>query len=284
MIQVSRLCAGIGCGGGGADDASLSSSLIHDFLVAECSHDAADGTEDDFNDDASPASAPGDGREKSRKAAERITTLLGKVTCDRARLVLSNHVSKESEEITELRPNRPAFRRALAGRLRAFGYDAGICHTSWPGTSEVAAGNYEYIDVIIAVTGKSTAAPGDNRYIVDVGFSAEFVVARPTGEYALVLDALPSVLVARPKEVKQVVNLAAKAARRSLKSQGLAVPPWRKKRFMAAKWLGPHSRTAETAAISCDSGGRDREATCCTVGFVLGPRLQPWQSAERGLA
>nr|CAD1820324.1 unnamed protein product [Ananas comosus var. bracteatus] len=82
-----------------------------------------------------------------------------------------------------------------------------------------------------------------SRYIIDVGFAAEFALARATEEYARVAAALPAVAVARPEEVRRAVKAVAKAARRSLQSRGLSVPPWRKRRFMAAKWLGPYRRT-----------------------------------------
>ncbi|KAF0897133.1 hypothetical protein E2562_033728 [Oryza meyeriana var. granulata] len=223
---------------------------------------------------------------KVRKAARRIRALLdcgGTANVDPFRNMLADEVARAAEEMAALRGARPAFRRAVASRLSDAGYDAAVCQTRWRATREVAAGNYEFIDVVTAVTagaGKSATA-GEQRYIVDVGFAAEFVVARPTEDYDLVLSVLPNILVAPPKVVQKVVKVAAKAARRSLKSQGLAVPPWRKKRFVGAKWLGPHRRTPDdTASVvaprATAAGAGAGDAACRTVGFVLGTQIQPW--------
>ncbi|KAL6875570.1 hypothetical protein ACP4OV_013083 [Aristida adscensionis] len=280
----THFSGGGGGGGGGSGSGQKDSSLfniLHDFLGLGCSSTTTT-TDVDQNDDgdgigaASPAGAsevPESATttaDKTRKAATRIRALLEKASAgDPFRLLLAGDVDKAAGEMASLRGSRPAFRRAVASRLREAGYDAAICQTRWRGTKDVLAGNYEYIDVVTAVTG--------DRYIVDVRFAAEFAVARPTVAHAKVLEALPMVLVARPKVVQEVVKVAAKAARRSLKSQGLAVPPWRKKRFMAAKWLGPHRRMTGTGerprATVVVTGG---DAMCRTVGFVLGPPVRPW--------
>ncbi|TVU25612.1 hypothetical protein EJB05_28115, partial [Eragrostis curvula] len=237
---------------------------------------------DDGNVDASPVGESDDGvklgapatAHKARKAAECIRKLLNKgMSTDTFLGRLAGEVNKAIEEMVSFHGSLPAFRRAVVSYLREGGYNAAVCQTRWRGTQDVSAGNYEYIDVVTTASGKETAA--GERYIVDVGFAMEFSVARSTAVYLMVLEALPTVLVARPKVVQQVVKVAAKAARRSLKSQGLTVPPWRKKRFMAAKWLGPHCRTPDTAMGSCVPSVAAGEAICRIVGFFLAPSEPP---------
>ncbi|KAL6662206.1 hypothetical protein ACP70R_000065 [Stipagrostis hirtigluma subsp. patula] len=288
MTKVSGLYHG-GGGGDDDDDDSCLFNLLHDFLGLGCSSTTtADADHDDDGDvgDAAPsagASEGSDAADKTRKTAARIRTLLDKgMAGDDFGLRLAGDVKRAAEEMASLRGSRPAFRRAVASRLREAGYDAAICQTRWRGRKDVSAGSYEYIDVVVTApaTGSKSAPPGPGggrRYIVDVHFAAEFVVARPTAAYAEVLEALPRALVARPAVAQKVVRAASKAARRSLKSQGLSVPPWRKKRFMAAKWLGPHRRTTDAAAASVAAAGDT--ATCRTVGFVLGPPVRPWLSS-----
>lgn len=165
--------------------------------------------------------------------------------------------------LDDVRPNRSVFRRAVMSRLREHGHDAGLCKARWDKSSSMTAGSYEYIDVVVT---------GDTRYIVDVGFAAEFEVARPTEHYEAVRAALPTVLIARPEDVRQLVKAAASAARHSLKSRGLSVPPWRKRRFMMAKWLGPYKRTVNSVPASAGAAmvSSGAAAVCrTTLGFAL---------------
>ncbi|XP_052135148.1 uncharacterized protein LOC127753764 [Oryza glaberrima] len=277
-------------------------SPIQDFLDVECSsmkNDDGDRGGDDLSS-ASPPACTVDAAamaSKVRTAARQLRALLDRdgMADDPFRFTLAVDVTRAAEEMAALRRARPAFRRAVASRLREAGYDAAVCRTRWLAARDVAAGNYEYIDVVVtAVTAagagaaKSAAHGAERRYIVDVGFAAEFAVARPTVGYdELVLSALPAILVAPPTVAREAVTLAAKAARRSLKSQGLAVPPWRKKRFVAAKWLGPYRRTpphdaasAVVAPRATAGAGSAGEAACRTVGFMLGPPIQPWAMAS----
>ncbi|RLM57724.1 putative plant-specific domain TIGR01615 family protein-like [Panicum miliaceum] len=281
------------CGGSGGGHTYTSlSSLLHSFLEQGCSSSSSTTNANLGNSDegaASPARASCEGvrpdavamEDKAiiKKSAERITILLDQGMADDSFLVrLASDVAKAAADMASLRSTRSELQRAVVFRLREEGYDAAICQTSWRATQDVSTGNYEYIDVVSMVHGKATTTSGE-RYIVDLGFTTEFAVARPTAAYAyaLLLEALPSVLVARPNVMRQVVKVAGKEARRSLKDQGLTVPPWRKKRFMAAKWFSPHRQMAETVT------GRHRapvvasgDAMCRTVGFVLGPPVQPW--------
>ncbi|OEL32482.1 hypothetical protein BAE44_0006499 [Dichanthelium oligosanthes] len=206
-----------------------------------------------------------------KKAAERIARLLDQgMAGDSFRVRLASDVARAAADMALLRSrsSRSEFQRAVVCRLREQGHDAAVCMTSWRGKQDVSAGRYEYIDVVSMVTGKQATTPGE-RYIVDLGFTAEFAVARPTAAYASVLEALPGVLVARPKVVQQVVKVAGKAARRSLKGQGLTVPPWRKKRFVAAKWFAPYRRTmGDTAGHHAPVVASGDATMCRTVGFV----------------
>ena len=274
------------CGGteGGGHSYTSLSSLLHSFLEQGCSSTNANLGNRDEGAASPPAGASCEGVRPDdvaiiKKSAERITRLLDQgMAVDSFLVRLATDVAKAAADMSSLRSSRSEFQRAVVFRLREEGYDVAICQTSWLATQDIAAGNYEYIDVVGMVHGKATTTsctPGE-RYIVDLGFTTEFAVARPTAAYALVLEALPRVLVARANVVRKVVKVAGKEARRSLKDQGLTVPPWRKKRFMAAKWFSPHRRMADTAtghhAPVVASGNAMRR----TVGFVLGPPVQPW--------
>ncbi|CAA6667936.1 unnamed protein product [Spirodela intermedia] len=145
---------------------------------------------------------------------------------ERYRRDLAADAARAADRFADLKQNRLAFRRAVMASLREIGYNAGICKSS-----------YEYIDVLTSPPDQAA------RYIVDIDFAGEFEIARPTAEYGRLTEELPRLLVARPEVLRQLLRVLADAARRSLRSREMHIPPWRKARFMQAKWLGPYRRT-----------------------------------------
>ncbi|XP_074584902.1 uncharacterized protein LOC141840738 [Curcuma longa] len=193
----------------------------------------------------------------------------------RARLAAD--VYKAAESLSWLKSTAPALRRATMMRLRATGYNAGICKAKWDAAGGILAGCYEYIDVVLAPAGDETREMRKGRrYIVDLDFAAEFEVARATEAYRSVVAALPPVAVAADEAMRRVVREVSDAARRSLRARGLHVPPWRKSRYMLAKWLGPYRRITNpvTSASLADAVARgDGEVKCRSVGFPTAPPL-----------
>jgi uncharacterized protein (TIGR01615 family) len=190
---------------------------------------------------------------------------------DAFRIRLAAAVAAAAEAEAALRAHGAAFRRALARRLRGAGYDAGVCRSRWEASGGAAAGTYEYVDVV-------AVAPAAARYIVDADFRAALEVARATPEYAAVVAAVPApAVVAREEAVGRAVRVASDAARRSLRAHGLHVPPWRKTRYMLAKWLGPYKRSTSSAAGGAMPmpAGAGLDVKCRAVGFFAPPAAAP---------
>ncbi|RLM69075.1 putative plant-specific domain TIGR01615 family protein-like [Panicum miliaceum] len=244
------------CGGSGGGHSYTSlSSLLRSFLEQGCSSSRTTTNANLGKSDEGAASPDGASCDEGvrpdavamedkaiiNNSAGRITTLLDQAMAVDSFLVrLASDVAKAAAGMASLRSSRSEFQRAVVFRLREEGYDAAICQTSWRATQDVSVGNYEYIDVVGMVHGKATTTTGV-RYIVDRGFMTEFAVARPTAAYALVLEALPRVLVARPNVVRQVVKVAGKEARRSLKDQGLTVPAMEEEALHGRQMVQPAS-------------------------------------------
>ncbi|XP_047084198.1 uncharacterized protein LOC124695388 [Lolium rigidum] len=242
-------------------DATVRSSTI---LAAEASSDPDD---DPDGTNSSPTAAA--------DTLEEIRANLDPDDEQRRRLVFA--VADAMRGLDDLRPNRSAFRRAVMSRLRERGHDAGLCKARWDKSDVVAAGSHEYIDVVV------TGGESETRYVVDVSFAAGFEVARPTVEYEAVRAVLPEVMVARHEHLKRVVKLAASAARRSLKRSGLSVPPWRKRRFMMAKWLGPYKRTVNSVPASAGTAlaSSGMAGICRTIVGFLPPPAVVGTSSDR---
>ncbi|CAM0872819.1 unnamed protein product [Alopecurus aequalis] len=247
------------------DAAPALSSLVNEYLLeADATVPSSTILSDPDNDPDGTTSSP-------VAAADTLEEIKANLDPDdelRRRLLFA--VADAMRGLDDLRPNRSAFRRAVMSRLRERGHDAGLCKARWDKSDAMAAGSHEYIDIF------GPCGDSETRYVVDVGFAACFEVARPTEEYEAVRAALPEVLVARPEHLRRVVKLAASAARRSLKRSGLSVPPWRKRRFMMAKWLGPYKRTLNSVPASAGTAlaSSGVAAICRTiVGFVPPPAL-----------
>ncbi|MCL7044708.1 hypothetical protein MKW94_027982 [Papaver nudicaule] len=131
------------------------------------------------------------------------------------------------------------FKRNLVTRLRERGFDSGLCKTRWEKMTRFPAGEYEYDDVIVDGT----------RYIIDVGLAGEFTIARPTNKYLSLLAEFPQIFVGKQEELKQVVMIMSEAAKQSLKSNGMPMPPWRRIEYMEAKWFSSYKRVTNINMI-----------------------------------
>ncbi|CAL4993254.1 unnamed protein product [Urochloa decumbens] len=258
---------------GSEHEAAALSSLINEYLLGSDAtvpssalltvDQDSDGEDDD-----------GHGRSTSSEAAaaaiDEIRGILDPPgPPDELRLRLVADVASSIKDLGDAvrrQQSRSAFRRAVMSRLRERGHDAGLCKARWDRSGSIAAGSYEYIDVVVVVSATTTTT---ERFIVDVVFAAEFEVARPTAEFEAVRAALPEVLVAPAEDARRLVKAAAAAARGSLKSQSLSVPPWRKRRFMMAKWFGSYRRTVNVVPASAGAAIRSGPAVCggTIVGF-----------------
>ncbi|GFQ00120.1 hypothetical protein PHJA_002156000 [Phtheirospermum japonicum] len=152
--------------------------------------------------------------------------------------------------------------------LRNCGYDAAICKTKWESCGGLSAGDYEFIDVL---------QPADSpaRYFVDLDFAAEFEIARPTDCYERLMHHLPAIFVGTSDDLKQILKVASDAARRSLKSGGLHLPPVEETPFHAEQVGSVRTggrrtcfrRTFPTASSPAKKG---YGVKCRAVGFDAG--------------
>ncbi|KMT05586.1 hypothetical protein BVRB_7g168290 [Beta vulgaris subsp. vulgaris] len=178
---------------------------------------------------------------------------------------LISHVTKAIEIFSFFRDKtRSIFNRNLMAYLRQIGYNAGICKTKWDASAggTLTAGNYEFIDVICP---NSTA-----RYVIDAEFSGEFEIARETSNYKKLRSSLPRVFVGKVEDLNKMIRLMCDEARRSMKINGLTLPPWRRNRYMQIKWLGKYRRTTNclpAAPVSSSAVGTNFAVKCRSVGF-----------------
>jgi len=110
-------------------------------------------------------------------------------------------------------------------------------------SADPLAGEHRYVDVVVQTrSGKAV------RVVVELSFRAEFDVARAGAEYRALVAALPEVFVGRADRLRAVVKAMCAAAKQCMKENNMHMGPWRKHKYMQAKWLGTPERTAAAAA------------------------------------
>ncbi|KAE8653857.1 TMEMX1 [Hibiscus syriacus] len=137
-------------------------------------------------------------------------------------------------------------KKLIVTKLRNDGFEASLCKTSWLCTSTHYKGAYEYIDVMVVENGRH------KRVIVDIDFRPQFELARPTVRYKEMISNTPLIFVGSEEKLKQIIPLLCSAAK-TLKENGLHVPPWRKHAYMHSKWLSKNCKKVSASPQDIDS-------------------------------
>ncbi|XP_076902286.1 uncharacterized protein LOC143556994 [Bidens hawaiensis] len=259
------------------DDASFHSlSYLLNCFNEENQKDDVDEQFDEINSHNNDSDS--ESEELDAKTEEIVSTLRDMNT-DTFRNVLFVNVTKAINVFNCLKPNATVLNRNVMLYLQKLGYNAAITKTKWQTTGGLTAGSYEFIDVI-----ESTTLV---RYFIDVNFSGEFQIARPTNNFRRFITVLPVIFVGKSTELKRIVKLMSDEIRRSLKSRRLLIPPWRKNRFMQNKWFGPYRRTVNYTPVNVSSNltvpvnQMTAGVKCSLIGFSVGDSAPLLNAATR---
>jgi uncharacterized protein (TIGR01615 family) len=121
------------------------------------------------------------------------------------------------------------------------------------------AGEYEYIDVVFVTDAQCRFLKQPMRFIVDLDFQAQFEIARPSDDFSMIWQLLPPIFIGAPDKLQQIVLLMSEATKKSLREEGLHLPPWRKLSYLKAKWFSSYKRTSNcnvNATALCKDGDR----------------------------
>lgn len=140
---------------------------------------------------------------------------------------------------------RPCMLRHVADQLRNAGYDSALCKSKWTRSPDIPSGEHSYVEVAVQTrSGKAV------RVVVELSFRAEFEVARASAGYRALVTALPEVFVGRADRLRGVVKVMCAAAKQCMKDNNMHMGPWRKHKYMQAKWLGTPERGAAAAVAA----------------------------------
>lgn len=252
----------------GGDDSPSLSNLVDSFLSGGDWNLPPENNESDSEGESDPL--------------EEITFPTIIIRTDPLRNFLLSHVNKAIQLFSGTKLDKSMINRSVMGYLREIGLNAAICKTKWESSGGITAGSHEFVDVAVS----NTATSMNQRYFIEIDFASEFEIARPTSAYERVLNTLPKLFVGTKEELKQIVKDMGDVAKRSLKSRGLILPPWRKNRFMQNKWFGSYKRTVNLVPLSSSfdltvKSGFGVKCRCVGFDTVNGSLLLPATTRSR---
>ncbi|KAI6672999.1 hypothetical protein NL676_000905 [Syzygium grande] len=129
---------------------------------------------------------------------------------------------------------RSCLRRDICDRLRRNGFNCAICKSKWGSSPAIPSGEHTYLEVV----DESSSKKGAVRVIIELNFRAEFEMARACEGYNRLVSRLPEVFVGKAERLRPLIKALCAAAKRCTKEKGIHMGPWRKHKYMQAKWLG----------------------------------------------
>eukprot|EP00258_Populus_trichocarpa_P017143 XP_006377369.1 uncharacterized protein LOC18103031 isoform X1 [Populus trichocarpa] len=141
----------------------------------------------------------------------------------------------------------------VSSRLRNAGHNSAICKTKWRSSPDIPAGEHTFMDVIDNTVSKR----GEVRVIIELNFRAEFEMAKASEEYNQLVHRLPEVFVGKVERLNSVIKTLCLAAKKCMKEKKMHLGPWRKQRYMQAKWLATAcERATSMPPLSMGHSGR----------------------------
>jgi len=134
----------------------------------------------------------------------------------------------------------------VSGRLRNAGYNSAICKSKWRSSPDIPSGEHTFLDVIENTSSKK----GEVRVIIELNFRAEFEMARASEDYNRLVRRLPEVFVGKVERLSSLIKILCSAAKKCMKQRKMHMGPWRKQKYMQAKWLSACKRTTSTPLLS----------------------------------
>ncbi|OVA07755.1 Protein of unknown function DUF506 [Macleaya cordata] len=175
---------------------------------------------------------------------------------------------------------RNCMMRDICDRLRNAGFNSAICRTKWRKSPDIPSGEHTYLDVVDRTDSKK----GEVRVVIELNFRAEFEMARASEDYNKLINRLPEVFVGKAERLRTLIKILCSAAKKCMKENKMHMGPWRKQKYMQAKWFGTCERTISTPFFT-DLGFSDKQpkpkASMLTFDLLENlPSLQHFTAVE----
>ncbi|PNX96112.1 hypothetical protein L195_g019313 [Trifolium pratense] len=142
--------------------------------------------------------------------------------------------------VAEFMSCRNCLRREICDQLSNLGFNSTICKSKWRSSSEIPSGEHTYLEV---TENSSNTKRGVIKVIIELNFRGEFEMARGNEEYNQLVKRLPEIFVGKAEKLRVLVKIMCSAAKKCMKEKKLHLGPWRKQKYMQAKWDGKCDRS-----------------------------------------
>ncbi|KAL3377249.1 hypothetical protein AABB24_003587, partial [Solanum stoloniferum] len=127
--------------------------------------------------------------------------------------------------------------------LQNAGFNSAICKSKWRSSPDIPSGEHSFIDVV----DNSSPKKGEVRIIIELNFRGEFELVKASEEYNRLVKCLPEVFVGKIERLLSVIKILCNAAKKCMKEKKMHIAPWRKQKYMEAKWLKISERMSSTS-------------------------------------
>ncbi|KAL3821464.1 hypothetical protein ACJIZ3_007369 [Penstemon smallii] len=142
---------------------------------------------------------------------------------------------------------RSCRQKEICSSLQSKGFNCVICKSEWKSSPQIPAGEHTYLEVVQT----SGSKKGEVKVIIELNFRAEFQVARACDEYNELIKRLPESFVGKTERLKNLIKILCCASKKCIKERKMHLAPWRKHKYMQAKWQGsPSIHAAEQPIIA----------------------------------
>ncbi|KAJ7981476.1 Protein of unknown function (DUF506) [Quillaja saponaria] len=133
---------------------------------------------------------------------------------------------------------RSCLQREICNQLLNLGYNCAICKSKWKSSSQIPSGEHTCLEVM-----DTTSKKGEIRVVIELNFRAEFEMGRANEEYNRLISRLPELFVGKAERLPNIIKILCSSAKKCMKEKKMHLGPWRKQRYMQAKWLGTCERS-----------------------------------------
>ncbi|XP_059283870.1 uncharacterized protein LOC132037380 [Lycium ferocissimum] len=130
---------------------------------------------------------------------------------------------------------RKCMQNEISERLINAGFDCFICKSKWKSSLGIPSGEYTYMEVVQTASSKKGKSM---KVIIELNFRGEFEMARANEGYNRLVKQLPEVYVGKVERLRDLIKILCCASKKCMKEKNMHMGPWRKHKYMQAKYLG----------------------------------------------
>ncbi|CAI9757276.1 unnamed protein product [Fraxinus pennsylvanica] len=161
---------------------------------------------------------------------------------------------------------RSCRQKEIRDHLQTAGFNCVICKSKWRSSLEIPAGEHIYLEV------QNPSKKEEVKVIIELNFRAEFQISRSSEEYNRLIKRLPEIFVGKIERLRSLIKILCSASKKCMKERKMHMAPWRKHKYMQAKWLGTPQveAAAAPATLTLDPGlQRLRKPSASMLTFDL---------------